>query len=157
MMVPPTWPQTFRNGLSKGDNDKVGNREMPGKNRRHLIQWLRKYRTRCKQKSNGKWGVKRQSEKCAPLFRESYVKELIWRNFLQSEFLCLTVLKLQNFSVTHYFCVKSILGILEVQTAIRAHLEALNLDMYAFLHCLKAEFHQIHKFQRPLNCRKQQF
>ena len=38
------------------------------------------------------------------------------------------------------FYVKSILGIVEVQkSAISTHLEALNLDLYEFLHFLKSE------------------
>ena len=41
------------------------------------------------------------------------------------------------------FYVKSILGILEVQSLLLAHLGALNIDIYAFLHFLNAGMYQI--------------
>ena len=59
----------------------------------------------------------------------------------------------------HYFCITLILRQIifgdfrNAKFTISTHLEALNFDVYDFLHFMKAKIYQNNKIQRPINCK----
>ena len=60
-----------------------------------------------------------------------------------------TVWKFQKFSITQILHEINFRDSKSAKSAILTHLEALNLDFYAFLHFLNAENYQIDKIQSP--------
>ena len=55
--------------------------------------------------------------------------------------------KFQDFAITQIFREINFWDSKNAKLAILTHLEALNFDVYAFLHFLVAEIHQINKIQ----------
>ena len=60
-----------------------------------------------------------------------------------------TVWKFYNISITHIFREINFRDTKSTKSTILSRLEALNFDLYAFLHFQKAEIDQINKIQIP--------
>ena len=60
-----------------------------------------------------------------------------------------TVWKFHNYSITQILREINFSDSRNVKSAILTHLEALNSDVYEYLHFLKAEIYQINKSQSP--------
>ena len=57
--------------------------------------------------------------------------------------------KFHDFSITRNLCEINVGDARIAKSAILTHSEALNLDLYGFLHFLKTEIYQIDKIQSP--------